>query len=146
MIDGVKIIKKQRISDKRGEILHMLRNDDENFSKFGEIYFSIVYPKIAKAWHLHEKMTLNYVAVHGEIKLVLYDDRSKSKTKGEIQEIILSNDNHYLVSIPPFIWNGFCSTKNKFAILAHCSDIPHNKEEIKRIPFDDKKIPYNWKL
>ena len=146
MIDGVKIIKKQRISDKRGEILHMLRNDDENFSKFGEIYFSIVYPKIAKAWHLHEKMTLNYVAVYGEIKLVLYDDRVKSKTKGEIQEIILSNDNHYLVSVPPFIWNGFCSTNSKFAILANCSDIPHDKEEIKRIPFDDKKIPYNWKL
>ncbi len=146
MIDGVKIIKKLQISDKRGKILHMLRNDDEHFSKFGEIYFSVVYPKIAKAWHIHEKMTLNYVAVYGEIKLVLFDDRTKSKTKGEIQEIILSNDKHNLVSIPPFVWNGFCSTKNEIAILANCSDIPHDKEEIKRVPFDDKKIPYNWKF
>ena len=81
MIDGVKVIKKLQISDKRGKILHMLRNDDEHFSKFGEIYFSVVYPKIAKAWHIHKKMTLNYVAVYGEIKLVLFDDRTKSKTK-----------------------------------------------------------------
>ena len=57
-----------------------------------------------------------------------------------------SNDKHNLVSIPPFVWNGFCSTKNEIAILANCSDIPHDKEEIKRIPFDDKKIPYNWKF
>ena len=44
-----------------------------------------------KAWHLHKKMTLNYVAVFGSIKIVLYDDRKESKTKGEIQEIYLSN-------------------------------------------------------
>tara|TARA_B100002019_G_C20844667_1_gene391630 strand:- start:58 stop:504 length:447 start_codon:yes stop_codon:yes gene_type:complete len=146
MIEGVKILKKQIISDERGKILHMLRNDDENFSKFGEIYFSIVYPKIAKAWHIHQKMTLNYVAVYGEIKLVLFDDRTNSKTKGEIQEIFLSNNNHYLVTIPPFIWNGFCSTNNELAVLANCSDIPHDKEEIKRIPFNDRRIPYSWKF
>ena len=144
MIDGVKIIKKQRISDKRGEILHMLRNDDENFSKFGEIYFSIVYPKIAKAWHLHEKMTLNYVAVYGEIKLVLYDDRRNSETKGKVQEIFLSENDHKLIIIPPHIWNGFCSVGKNKAILANCSDIPHDKKEIIRLPYNDLKFPYKW--
>ena len=53
-------------------------------------------------------MTLNYVAVYGQIKLVLYDDRPKSNSKGIVQEFILSNENHYLISIPPKIWNGFC--------------------------------------
>ena len=43
--------------------MHMLRSDDRNFKHFGEIYFSQVYPKKIKAWHLHKKMTLNYVAV-----------------------------------------------------------------------------------
>ena len=85
----------------------MLRNDDHHFSKFGENYFSYVNGNKVKAWHIHKKMTLNYVAAFGKIKLVLYDDRKKSKTKGVFQEIILSNKNHYLVSIPPNIWNGF---------------------------------------
>ena len=70
-IKGVEIIEKKIISDDRGKILHMLRNDDENFFKFGEIYFSYVYPKKIKAWHIHKKMTLKYVAVYGKIKLVL---------------------------------------------------------------------------
>ena len=145
-IQGVEIIKKNQIVDDRGIILHMLRVDDKNYKKFGEIYFSTVNPNKIKAWHFHKLMTLNYAVVHGSIKLVLYDDRDESKTKGTIQEIILSNENHYLVSIPPKIWNGFCSSDNKHAILANCSDIPHDKEEIIRLPFDDPKFPYKWKI
>ena len=145
-IQGVEIIKKNQIVDDRGIILHMLRVDDKNYKKFGEIYFSTINPNKIKAWHFHKLMTLNYAVVHGSIKLVLYDDRDESKTKGTIQEIMLSNENHYLVSIPPKIWNGFCSSDNKHAILANCSDIPHDKEEIIRLPFDDPKFPYKWEI
>ena len=144
MIQDVIIVKKQVISDDRGKILHMLRNDDKNFSKFGEIYFSYVFPKKIKAWHIHKKMTLNYVAAFGKIKLVLYDDRKNSKTFGKIQEIFLSNQNHLLVSIPPNIWNGFTSADENLAVLANCSNIPHDKEEISRLNFDDPKFPYKW--
>ena len=144
-IQGVEIIKKNQIVDDRGIILHMLRVDDKNYKKFGEVYFSTINPNKIKAWHFHKLMTLNYAVVHGSIKLVLYDDRDESKTKGTIQEIMLSNENHYLVSIPPKIWNGFCSSNNKHAILANCSDIPHDKEEIIRLPFDDPKFSYKWR-
>ena len=144
IIEGVQIVKKKQIVDDRGKILHMLRSDDNIFQQFGEIYFSFVNPKKIKAWHFHKLMTLNYVAVYGSIKLVLYDDREKSKTKGKVQEIILSNDNHNLVSIPPKIWNGFCSSNDKIAVLANCSDIPHDKEEIIRLPHDEARFPYKW--
>ena len=50
--------------------MHMMRNDDENFKKFGEIYFSSVNPKFIKAWHLHKKMTLNYVVIMVKQKFV----------------------------------------------------------------------------
>ena len=143
-IEGVKIITKKVISDDRGKILHMLKNDDEEFQKFGEIYFSYVFPKKIKAWHIHKKMTLNYVAAFGKIKLVLYDDREKSSTFGKIQEIFLSNENHCLVIIPPLIWNGFTSADDNQAILANCSDIPHDKSEILRLDFNDPKFPYDW--
>ena len=145
-IRGVEILEKKVISDERGKILHMLKEDDAHFKKFGEIYFSYVNPKKIKAWHIHKKMTLNYVAAFGKVKLVLYDDRKNSKTFGKIQEIFLSNQNHLLVSIPPNIWNGFRSADGKIAVLANCSDIPHDPEEIeRRAPFD-KSIPYEWDI
>lgn len=143
-IKGVEIIEKKIISDGRGKILHMLRNDDKNFVKFGEIYFSYVYPKKIKAWHIHKKMTLKYVAVYGKIKLVLYDDRVNSPSKGLVQEIFMSNEHHLLVTIPPMIWNGFTSADDNEAVLANCSDIPHDKNEIIRADYNDKKFPYNW--
>jgi dTDP-4-dehydrorhamnose 3,5-epimerase len=143
-ISGVEIIKKKVITDDRGKILHMLKANDKEFKKFGEIYFSYVYPKKIKAWHIHKKMTLNYVAAFGKIKLVLYDDREKSSTLGKTQEIFLSNENHYMVIIPPLIWNGFTSADDNLAILANCSDIPHDKSEISRLDFNDPKFPYDW--
>ena len=47
-IEGVIIQNLKIISDNRGSVLHMLRNDSENFTKFGEIYFSTAYPNKVK--------------------------------------------------------------------------------------------------
>ena len=46
--------------------------------------------------------------------------------------------------IPPLIWNGFTSADDNQAILANCSDIPHDKSEILRLDFNDPKFPYDW--
>jgi len=144
MIDGVIITSLKQISDERGKIMHMLRNDDHHFIDFGEIYFSCVNPKTVKGWHIHKKMTLNYALVSGEIKFVLYDDREKSKTHGEIQEIFLGPEHYFLVTVPPMIWNGFKGLGEKMSIIANCATIPHDPDEITRKPPNDKSIPYNW--
>ena len=146
MIEGVKIIQKKQIFDERGKIMHMLRADDDNFKKFGEIYFSVTYPNVVKAWHLHKQMTINYAVIAGKIKLVLFDDRQGSKTKGEIQEIFLSDDNYSLIEIPPMIWNGFKSIANEKSIIANCSDIPHDSNEIVRKNHRDPYFPYEWDI
>jgi len=146
MIEGIKIIPKKQIIDERGKIMHMMRNDDPNFTKFGEVYFSYSHPNTVKAWHLHKRMTVNYVCVVGKIKLVLFDDRPESSTKGELQEIFLTTENYSLVSVPPRVWNGFKSVENKFSIIANCSDIPHEAEEMSRRPFDDPYFNYSWNI
>ena len=107
MIAGVYFRPLRQIPDERGKIMHMLRCDAENFTEFGEIYFSTVNPGAIKGWHIHQRMTLNYAVVHGMIKLVLYDDREGSRTRGELMEIFTGQDNYGLVTVPPLIWNGF---------------------------------------
>lgn len=147
MIDGVVIKPLKKILDERGAIYHMLRNDEAAFKKFGEIYFSLIHPGVVKAWHLHSKMTLNYAVVSGKIKLVLCDKRSKSKTKGELMELFIGDENYCLVTIPPGVWNGFKGVGTETAIVANCTDIPHDPKEIKRMdPFKNKIIKYKWEL
>lgn len=146
MIEGVKVIPLKRIMDERGMVMHMLRNDEEHFKGFGEIYFSVIFPGAIKAWHLHHKMTLNYAVVQGNIKLVLYDNRSLSRTYQQLQELFIGQDNYCLVSIPPGIVNGFKAIGNKKAIVANCADYPHTPDEIERIDPFDKNIGYSWDM
>jgi len=146
MIEGVRIKQLRQIPDERGKIMHMMRNDDPEFISFGEIYFSWVNPGVIKGWHLHKKMTLNYAVPYGAIKLVLYDDRKTSPTHGEVQEIFLGPDNYCLVQIPPLVWNGFKGVGVTPSMVANCSTISHDPEEIERMSPFDKKIPYDWDI
>ncbi|MFA4823690.1 MAG: dTDP-4-dehydrorhamnose 3,5-epimerase family protein [Methanoregula sp.] len=146
MIEGVLVKPLRQILDERGKIMHMIRNDDPEFISFGEIYFSCVYPGVIKGWHIHKKMTLNYAVPFGTIKLVLYDDRNSSKTRGELQEIFLGPENYCLVQIPPLVWNGFKGVGTTPSIIANCSTIPHDPDEIERKNSDDPGIPYRWEL
>lgn len=146
MIEGVLVHPLKQIPDERGNIKQMLRADDPHFEKFGEIYFSVVYQGAIKAWHLHRRMTLNYTVVSGMIKLVLYDDRPDSPTKGELQELFVGDANYVLVRIPPGLWNGFKGIGAAPAMVANCATLPHDPEEIIRKDPFSKDIPYDWSL
>jgi dTDP-4-dehydrorhamnose 3,5-epimerase len=146
MIKDVIIVPLKQIPDERGKIMHMLRSNDPHFEGFGEIYFSFIYPGVIKGWHLHRKMTLNYAVPFGMVKLVLYDDRNASPTRGIIKELFLGEDNYMLVKIPPGIWNGFKGIGTKLSIVANCATIPHDPQEILRKNPFSKDIPYNWEL
>lgn len=145
-IDGVIITPLKQISDERGKVMHMLRADDPHFRRFGEIYFSVVYPQVVKGWHIHSVMTLNYAVIAGTIKLVLFDEREGSKTRGRIQEVFLGESNYCLVTVPPEVWNGFKGLGLTPAIVANCATHPHDPEEIRRIDPLDNHIPYDWTL
>jgi len=144
VIEGVSIFPLMQIPDERGKIMHMLRSDSASFSGFGEIYFSCVFPGAIKAWHLHQRMILRYATPHGRIKLVLYDDRERSESRGEVQEIFIGVDNYCLVTIPPLIWSGFKGIGTESAIVANCASIPHDPNELERLPPFNSRIPYDW--
>ncbi len=145
-IEGVIVKSLNRIPDERGSVMHMLKTTDPEFSKFGEIYFSTIHPGAIKGWHIHTKMELNYTTVTGNVKFVLYDDRPKSKTKGNLLEIFMGEKNYCLVKVPPNVWNGFKGIGYKEAIVANCATLPHDPKEIKRLDPFSKKIPYKWDL
>lgn len=146
MIDGVHIRPLLQIPDERGKVMRMLRATDAEFREFGEVYFSAVFPGAIKGWHLHRRMTINYAVPFGRIKLVLYDERADSPTKGELQEIFLGPDAYALVSVPPFVWNGFKGYGTTEAIVCNCASIVHDPDEIERLDPFSPRIPYDWSL
>ena len=144
MIDGVIIEPLKVFGDKRGKVMHMVRQDSGFFEQFGEVYFSMVNAGVVKGWKKHLKMTQHIAVPSGKIKLVLYDDREGSPTKGRIQEIESGEDNYRLVKIPPEIWYAFGAEGNEPALIANCTDIAHDPEEVERTDLSDERIPYEW--
>ena len=146
MIDGVKIVPLRQIVDERGKIMHMVKATDEHFVGFGEIYFSCAWPGTVKAWHIHQTMTVNNAVISGRAKLVLYDMRPESPTRGELQEVYIGEDNYSLVQMPPGIANGYKACGDKLVILANCASEPHDPQEMLRLDPFTPEIPYHWDL
>lgn len=145
MISGVRKVELRRIPDERGTVHHMLRNDDPHFLGFGEIYFTTIYRDVIKGWHRHREMTLNYAVPHGRIKLVLFDDRPDSVTRGALEEHFLGPDDYALVQIPPGVWNGFKGLSDT-ALVANCCTHTHDPSRSDRLDPFENHIPYHWAL
>jgi dTDP-4-dehydrorhamnose 3,5-epimerase len=143
-IDGVRVVPLSRIPDERGTVLHMLKRTDPHFIEFGEIYFSTIYPGVVKGWHLHHRMILNYACVYGRIKMVLYDDREGSSSRGNLMELFLGPDNYSLVQVPSEIWNGFKGMSCGLSIVANCATIAHDPSQSERLDPFGSRIPYDW--
>jgi len=143
-IEGVQVVPLRRIPDERGTVSHMLKRTDPHFREFGEIYFSSVYRGVVKGWHLHREMTLNYACIFGRIKLVLYDEREGSPTRGNLTEIFLGEDYYALVVIPQDIWNGFKGMSDPYALVANCATHPHDQSQSVRLDPFENHIPYDW--
>ncbi len=144
-LEGVVITLLKEIFDPKGSVLHMIRSDDSEFVSFGECYFSEINPGAVKAWKFHQKQTQNFAVPSGQIKLVLYDDREGSSTRGALQEVILGRPNDYKrIKIPPRVWYGFTCVSQNTALIVNFTDIPHDPSESNRLPDNDRSIPYIW--
>jgi len=145
-IEGVEVKKLTIHVDERGRLMEILRIDDSMFKKFGQVYYTATNPGFVKAWHYHKIQTDYFTCLQGKMRLVLYDDRKNSKTKGQIQEFIISPENPILVSIPPGIYHGFESADNKEAVALNIPTELYNREhpDEYRLPFNTDKIPFKW--
>jgi len=148
MIEGVVTKELKQVADERGWLTEIMRSDWEHFQKFGQAYITAAYPQVVKAWHMHKNQTDNIACIKGMIKLVLYDDREKSKTKNEINEFIIGERNLLLVKIPPEVWHGFKTITEEYALVLNIpTELYHyNEPDEYRLPPNTNKIPYDWKL
>lgn len=144
-IEGVIVTPLKIISDDRGAVLHMLRNDSEGYSKFGECYFSEVMPHKIKAWKRHTIQTQNFSVPIGMMRVVIFDDRPDSPSHSRIMEVDLGRPHAYnRITIPPLLWYGFRCISKETALLINCADYPHDKAESETIDLYDPLIPYSW--
>lgn len=148
MIAGVRVKPLRVIPDERGRLMEILRSDDDLFTKFGQLYMTTAHPGVVKGWHYHKKQVDNFAVVKGMIKLVLYDRREDSPTRGEVNEFFLGVHNPQLVQVPPLVLHGFKGVGTEEAIVLNCPTELYNysePDEFRVDPFSGE-VPYDWAL
>ncbi len=148
LIAGVKLKRLRVIPDERGRLMELVRNDEEIFEKFGQVYMTTTRPGIIKAWHLHRLQDDNAACVQGMIKLALYDPREDSPTKGLINEFFIGVHNPLLVHIPKGVYHGWKGISAEEAIVVNLVTEPYNYEnpDELRLPYNTDQIPYSWEV
>ncbi len=146
MIEGVKVKPLTVRADERGRLMEILRGDEEMFTRFGQVYMTTTYPGVVKAWHYHKLQDDHFACVKGMIKLVLFDDREGSPTRGEVNEFFLGEHHPILVRIPRDVYHGFKGMGVEEAIVINTPTMPYNPAQPDefRLPAHGSAIPYDW--
>ena len=144
-IDGVLVTGLRQVVDERGAVLHHMRSDAPEFTTFGECYFSEMIPGAVKAWKCHREQTQHLAVPIGRVRFVIYDDRELSPTNGSLEVVELGRPDHYnRLRIPKGLWYGFTCLSDKPALIANCTDQPHDPTDTELRAEHDPRIPYHW--
>jgi dTDP-4-dehydrorhamnose 3,5-epimerase len=147
VIDGVKVKPLRVIPDERGWLMECLRSDDaEMFMKFGQVYITAVNFGVVKAWHYHKLQHDHFVVVHGMAKVVLYDNREGSPTRGEVNDFFMGDRNMILLRIPAGVCHGFKGiSPGETLVLNIPTEIyRYDNPDEYRIDPHVNDIPYSW--
>jgi dTDP-4-dehydrorhamnose 3,5-epimerase len=117
MIEGVMVKQLKVIPDERGRLMEILRQDDDIFMKFGQMYLTTGYPGVVKAWHYHKAQFDHFCVLKGMMKVVLLVYHG-FKTISE-QEALLIN-------VPTEVYR--YKDPDEFRVHPHDNDIPYSWE------------------
>lgn len=147
LIDGVQVKTLRRFSDDRGFLMEMLRRDWPEFETFAQSYITACHPGVVKGWHYHTKQWDFFVCVHGMARIVLYDPRQDSPTKGSVNEFSVDASFPVLIKIPPLVYHGFTPEGEQTTLIVNFPTELYNYEQPDeyRVPCDDPSVPYDWK-
>ena len=116
----------------------------ETEAKPQQVYLTTAYENVVKdkeSFHMHKNQTDFFCCVKGKIKLVLVDTRQDSKTKDEINEFDIGEENFSLVTIPKRVLHAFKSLKGESFII-NCIDPEYNRENPDEVRIKNKY--YDW--
>jgi dTDP-4-dehydrorhamnose 3,5-epimerase len=145
-IDGVKVKPLRVVPDERGWLMEILRADEENlFTRFGQVYVSATYPGVVKAWHYHRKQVDNFACVSGMVKLVLVDTRVGSATEGVVNEFFIGTHNPTLIQVPNLVYHGWKCIGREPSLVVNVPTEPYQHDEPDEYRLEPHgSLAYDW--
>lgn len=148
-LDGVLIIKPKVFGDKRGffkETYQYSKYRDAGIDfKFVQDNFSRSRKGVLRGLHFQNLFPQGKLVScsRGAVFDVAVDINPLSPTCGQYVGVVLSEDNHEQLWVPPGFAHGFCVLTDEADFQYKCTDL-YNPEDEGGIIWNDKDININW--
>ncbi len=148
MIKGVSVKKLTSFYDDRGFFTEVIKFGEETYHPVKQTSYTETYPGIIKAFHWHKKQSETWFIVKGNARVVLYDLRKDSPTKGQTDTLCVGEGNKTLIFIPVGVAHGYQVLGNQpMGLFYHTSEAYNLKDpDEQRIPHDSPKINFDWEI
>jgi dTDP-4-dehydrorhamnose 3,5-epimerase len=131
----------------RGVLTEMLRPEwDASGQPIHHIHQVRMFGGVVSAWHMHRETTDRLFVNLGYMKVVLYDDRERSRTRGQLNELFAGDARPCLIVIPAGVWHGVQNLGTTDGLYLNFASHPYDYEnpDHYRLPHDTPEIPYRW--
>ena len=145
-IEGVIVTPLIVNSDKRGYLVELMTEDDEQYGPPVHIYHVFAEPGSVRAWVYHKRQHDLLHFAQGQFRVVLFDLRPKSSTYREIEILDLGRDNPSRLVIPPFVAHGVQNAGSEIASFVNMPSYAYNpaNPDKARLPMNHPGIPYSF--
>lgn len=146
-IEGVSIREVLHVPRDHGVITETFRPEwDPSGLPVVHVYQSRLFPAAIGAWSCHLQTVDRLFVNQGHLKIVLYDDRETSKTRGQLMELHVGDSRPTFLVIPIGVWHGLQNLGATDALVLNYPTKAYNYEDPDhyRLPYDSSEIPYSW--
>lgn len=147
-IDGVQVREVKNVVRASGGWLTEVWRSDWGLDELAidQVFQSVLQPGQISGWHVHRVTTDRIFVNHGVIKIVLFDARKGSRTRGALNVLCHGEQRPALVVVPPGVWHGVQNIDRGWSSLLNLVDRAYSYErpDHYRLPLDSPEIPYRF--
>ena len=149
LIDGVSVHEVLNVPKSNGYLTEVFRGDwlrGVNVT-VDQVFQVVLDPGGISAWHAHEQTLDRLFAGRGMLRIVLYDAREDSPTRGLVNEFRFGTVRPALICVPPRVWHGIQNVSAEPSVVVNLVDRAYDYEDPDhwRLPADSPLIPFSFK-
>jgi dTDP-4-dehydrorhamnose 3,5-epimerase len=147
VIDGVRLREVRHVPKLTGHLTELYRRDWQlDAGAVDQVFQVALLPGRVSAWHAHDQTVDRLFVVEGTVRIVLFDRRADSPTRGLLNEFRLGEHRPGMLLVPPRVWHGVQNIGGAQARLLNMVDKAYDyaAPDHWRVPADTPDIPHRW--
>ena len=147
-VEGVDIRYIDGHEDRRGELCEAWRPGWElHPDPIAMVVYVTIRPGQVRGWVVHHLQDDRVFVAAGNLRVVLYDAREQSPTRGQVNILLLGTLRRAAFTIPAGVYHVFENVGTDDVVFIDMPNRPFDPEhpDTSRLPLDTPLIPFRWR-